>query len=125
MRFSDHARVDVPASKSARLDVLRAERLGQCNRSLNVISICFRLNASPLLLVERPVAVELKAAVRDARTRKPASRDRIGIRHQRRHRRSLIANRGNAEVDKTGKPIRAIRVCMKIDETRDYCSTAT
>src|SRR5678809_229792 len=105
MCFRDHTGVDVPASEGASLDVLCAKRLGQCDRSLDMKWIRLRFDAPTLVFIKRPIAVKRKAAVRDARTGKGTSRNRVGVGYQWSHRRSLIANCGNSEVDETRKQI--------------------
>src|SRR5688572_11157730 len=92
MRFSYHSRVDVPTPKSSRLNMLRTENLGQGNGPLDVPRIGLGLYPLPLITVESPVAVELKAAIPDPRTRKRAGCHRVGIRHHRCNGRTLIPN---------------------------------
>src|SRR5262250_1707628 len=125
MCFRDHARIDVPTSKGAGFNVLCAERLGQRNRSLDVVRIRLRLDTSTLFFIKRPITVELKSAVRDARSRKRTGRNRVCVGHQWSHRRSLIADCGNSEVDKTRKQIRPVCVSVKIYEAWYKCSSAT
>src|SRR5262249_37265833 len=116
----DHAGIDVPAAKGSSLDVLRAKCLGQVNCSLDVFRISFGLDAAPLLLIEGPITVELKTTVADARPGKRSTGYRICVRDQRSHRRTLISNSRDSEIQETRKQIRPIRVCVKIHQAGNY-----
>src|SRR5262245_52189398 len=102
MSFSDHARIDIPAPKRSGLDVLRTEGLGQIHGAFYMLRIRFRLDPAALLFVEGPITVELKATVAYSWSRQHAARDGIRIRNQGRHRRALVANGSDTEVDKSG-----------------------
>src|SRR5215475_9098136 len=114
--FDNRAGVDVPAAEGSSLDVLCAKCLSQINCSFDVIRVSFRLNPAPLLLIKGPITVELKATVTDSRSRKRSTGDGVCIRDQRSHRRTLIANARDSEIQKTWKQVRPIRVCVKIHE---------
>src|SRR5262245_40784465 len=80
--FMNHPRVDSPPAKRSSLDVLRTKGDSQIHGALDVISISFGLDSASLLLIDGPVAVELKAAVADARTGKCAACYRVCISDQ-------------------------------------------
>ena len=77
MRFGDHAGIDVPAPECPRLDVLRAEGLGQGHGTRNVVRIRLRLDSPPLLIIEGPVTVELKATIADSRAWKDSGGESV------------------------------------------------
>src|SRR5262245_36930277 len=103
--FDNHAGVDVPAAEGSSCDVLCAKCPSQINCSLDVIRVSFGLNPATLLLIKRPITVELKATVTDSRPRKRSAGDGVCIRHQRSHRRTLIANTRDPEIQKTWKQV--------------------
>lgn len=79
VRVSDHAGVDIPAAKCPRLDVLRSKGFGQSNGASYMIGISLRLQSASLLLIEWPVAVELKSAERHTSAGVNAGVDRVGV----------------------------------------------
>src|SRR6266542_4786697 len=119
MGFSDHAGVDVPAPERPGLDVLRTERLGQVHSPLDVLRISLRLDPAPLLLIEGPVTVELKAAIADPGAWKYSGCYGVRIRDQGSHGGPLIAHGGDPEIQETGKQVRPIRVRVEIHQAGD------
>src|SRR5215471_7456288 len=110
MCFRDHAGVNVPATESARLDVLRAKGFGQIHRSPDVIGIGLGLDAAALLFINRPVAVELKAAIADAWSRKCSGSNVAPIVDQRSNGCTLLTNRSAAEINTPGHQVGPVGV---------------
>src|SRR6185369_7224873 len=112
MGFGDHTGVDVPAPERPGLDVLRTEGLGKGHRSPDMAWVRFWLDPAPLLLIEGPITVELKAAVADPRPWKHSGGYGVRIRNQGSHRRALIAHGSDPEIEETGKQVRP--VCVRV-----------
>src|SRR5215831_12455422 len=113
MGFSDHAGVDVPAPERPGFDVLGAEGLGQGHGSPDVAWIRLWFDPAPLLLIEGPITVELKAAIVDPRAWKRSGCNGVRIRDQRGHGGPLISHGGDPEIEEPGEQVRPI--CVRVE----------